>query len=121
MEEQSHGNPASGLDVQQQARIRAFIARVDARFTYAKTVPEHPHEYLARSWLDPELQADFDTFRELIREHGYRGTFWNQTWTYLDVDGWKYWESKSWFEDGGRMLNRARLDESVQTGPAESP
>jgi hypothetical protein len=53
----------------------------------------------------------------LIRKHGYRGTFRNQTWTCLDVDGWKYWESKSWFGDGGEMLNRARLEEPVQAWP----
>ena len=97
--------------------MRVFIARVGARFTYAKSVPEHPHEYLVRSWLSPELQADFDHFREMIRKHGYRGTFWDQTWTYLDVDGWKYWESKSWFGDGDKMLNRAWLEEPSDRGP----
>jgi hypothetical protein len=67
--------------------------------------------------LSPELQVDFDMFRELISKHGYQGTFWNQTWTYLELDGWKYWESKSWFGDGGKMLNRARLKESAQMRP----
>ena len=114
MGQESHGSPADALDVEQEARIKAFIARVDARFTYAKTVPEHPHEYLARSWLSPELKAEFDRFRELICKHGYPGTFWNQTWTYLDVDGWKYWESTSWFGDGGKMLNRARLEDPLR-------
>ena len=103
MGQESRGSPAGALDVEQEARIRAFIARVDARLTYA-----------TRSWLLRELQADFDQFRDLIRKHGYPMTFWNQTWTYLDVDGWMYWESKSWYADGGKMLNRARLQ-----GPAE--
>ena len=41
-----------------------------------------------------KLQMTFDRFLELIKEHGYRGTFWNQAWTYLEVDGYKYWESR---------------------------
>jgi hypothetical protein len=72
--------------VAQKARISAFITRVEARFTYAKTAGEHRHEYLARSWLPPELQADFDQFRELIRKHGSAGAFWDRSLTYLDVD-----------------------------------
>ncbi len=94
---------------------RAFVARVEARFRYAKTVPQHPHEYLVRSWLAPELQADFDRFCQLIARHGYAGVFWHQTWVYLDVDGWRYWESKSWFGEGGKILNRARNEDAQLT------
>jgi hypothetical protein len=108
MGQQSHRTSGARFDAEQEARARGFIAQVDARFTYAKTLPEHPHEYLARSWLPPELRTDFDHFLASVRKHGYRGTFWNQSWTYLEVDGWKYWESKSWFADGGKILNRAR-------------
>jgi hypothetical protein len=97
-----------GLPGEDLAHIRGFLAQVDAQFTYAKTVPEHPHEYLVRSWVAPELHPNFDRFCRLVAKHGYRATFWNQTWVYLDVDGWHYWESKSWFGEGGKILNRAR-------------
>jgi hypothetical protein len=97
-----------GLDTADLSRAKAFIAQVDAKFRYAKTLPEHPHEYLVRSWLPSDLQAEFDWFCRLIAKHGYRGTFWQQTWVYLSVDEWRYWQSKSWFGDGGKILNRAR-------------
>lgn len=89
------------VDGEDLTRARAFIAQVEARFRYANTVPEHPHEYLVRAWLTPELQADFEEFCQLIARHGYRGVYWHQTWVYLDVDQWRYWESKSWFGERG--------------------
>jgi hypothetical protein len=99
---------------QDMVRAQAFIARVEPGFRFARSVPEAPHWYLVRSRLDPDLQAEFDWFRGLIREHGYPGTFWNVTWTYLNMpDGFKYWTSREWFGEGdgvGGMLNRARLD-----------
>lgn len=69
---------------------RAFIA--SARFTYAKSVPEAPHEYCLRSWVDSN---DFDRFMILIAEHGYAGRFWKQRWRYLNVDEWRYWRSRT--------------------------
>lgn len=90
---------------------RRFIAV--CRFTYAKSVPEAPHEYLVRRLLTPDLQADFDTFAALIGQHGYRGRFQGATFTYLNVvheDGssWRYWQSSSYFPpDPDGMLNRA--------------
>ncbi len=91
---------------------RAFIARVE--WTYAKSLPAHPHEYLARAKLAPELQDAFDQFVALIESDGYTGRFWQQTWRYIDLDGWAFWPSMSWYgPDAGRpatMLNRRRLD-----------
>jgi len=45
-------------------RARGLIAT--CRWTYARTVPEHPHEYALRAWLRPEDQAVFDWFAALI-------------------------------------------------------
>jgi hypothetical protein len=88
-------------------RARAFIAK--ARWVFAKSVPQHPHEYSLRRWLEPALQADFDAFAALIAERGYRGPYWGATWTYLDVDAHKYWISRELHGDG-LIVNRARLD-----------
>ena len=52
-------------------RAGAFIAI--CRWTYAKTVPQHPHEYSLRSWLTSEQQEVFDWFVALIAQHGYPG------------------------------------------------
>ena len=84
-----------GAEGEDLTRARAFTSQVDTRFTYAKTVPEHPHEYLVRSWLAPELRAEFDRLCQLIAEHGYSGVFCHQTWVYLDVDQWRQFGSQS--------------------------
>jgi hypothetical protein len=68
------------LDRDDLALARSFVAA--CRFTYARTVPEHPHEYCLRDWVDGEA---FDRFVTLIAAHGYPGSFWHQRWTYLDV------------------------------------
>jgi hypothetical protein len=100
--------PGNAIDADDLDFARAFFGRVEARFTFAKTLPEHPHEYLVRSWLSPELRADFDRVCSLIVKRGYKGAFWHQTWVYLDVAEWRYWESRSFYGNGGPILNRAR-------------
>jgi hypothetical protein len=98
----THAQPtADELD-----RAHGLIAT--CRWTYAKTVPEHPHEYCLRAWLSPERQTDFDWFAALVARHGYSGRFWNQSWVYLDVGDHKYWVSSELFGDG-RIVNRAGL------------
>lgn len=91
-------------------RARGLIAT--CRWTYAKTVPEHPHEYALRAWLSPAGKAEFDWFAGHIAEHGYSGRFWNRSWVYLDVDDRKNWVSSELFGDG-LIVNRARLGARV--------
>lgn len=93
------------------ARARGLIAV--CRWTYAKTVPEAPHEYCLRAWLSPEGQAELDWFVRLIWQHGYDGLFLGQRWRYLDVDGHKYWTSMT-TDRTGQIINRARLSEPDQ-------
>jgi hypothetical protein len=71
------------------------------------TVPEHPHAYCLRAWV--RHPQEFDRFVALIAERGHPGRFWHREWTYLDVDGFKYWESKT-LDRSGLIVNRARLD-----------
>jgi hypothetical protein len=99
-----------GLDAEQEARAGMFVANVPWRF--ARTVPEHPHEYCLESWLSPQLRAAFDWFTDVIARHGYTGRFWDQRWTYLNLaDGFKYWESKT-LDKTGRIINRTRTRQS---------
>jgi hypothetical protein len=92
---------------------RSFIAV--CRFTYAKSVPESPHEYSHRNWSAD--QAAFDRFAALIREHGYKGRFLSTVYTYVDLEGHRYWTSPSYFPPGSVMLNRA----SNTLAPARRP
>ena len=96
-----------------EARARAFISEVEHLFTYAKSVPEAPHEYLIRARLSAEQQVEFDWLVALIERIGYRGPFWGSTWRYVDIGEFKFWTSREWHGDGpgvNGMLNRARID-----------
>jgi hypothetical protein len=63
-----------------------FIARAPWRF--AKTMPHMPHEYTVRGETADE---EFEWFVRFIRGHGYRAEFGGRCYTYLELDGWKYW------------------------------
>ena len=102
-----------GLDADQEARARSFVAKVP--WTFARTVPEHPHEYCLRAWLSREQQTAFDWFADVIARHGYRGRFWGQEWTYLDLgDGFKYWESQT-VDRTGRIINRTQRQSGTRS------
>ena len=82
------------------------------RFTYAKSVPNSPHECCVRSWIPADRQDGYDRFVRLIKQHGYRGRFLVTTYTYLNVaaedgESWRYWESPSYFPPGSTIINRA--------------
>jgi hypothetical protein len=94
--------PADELDF-----ARDFIAA--CAFTYAKSVPDSPHEYCLRVWLDDQHKGDFDRFTKLITQIGYKGKFMTTVYTYLDVDGWRYWQSRT-INGTGRIINRANND-----------
>ena len=77
--------PADVLDF-----AREFIAK--NRWIYAKTMPEHPHEYCLRvNCVKNGTEEEFVRFAELIRQHGYRGRFHKTRLTYMNVDDWRYW------------------------------
>ena len=63
-----------------------FVAKAPWRF--AKTMPDQPHEYTVRGET-PE--QDFEWFVLYIREHGHRANYDDKSYTYLEVDGYKYW------------------------------
>ena len=61
---------------------------------------EGPHEYIVDKW-DPAL---FQTITSLIRLDGYRGTFLNKGYRYLDIGVHRYWQIDI-------ILNRTRNDQ----------
>lgn len=66
--------------------IKAFIS--SSKWTYAKTMPDWPHNYIVRG---PENEAMFVKIVEHIRAHGYEGQFFAKKITYFDEDGYTYW------------------------------
>lgn len=93
---------------------RAYIEK--ARWKFASTMPDWPHEYTVKAWRS-ELVTDFEAFCLLIRTEGFVEPWPPAAATpiyhnhYLVIDGWKYWAMGS---DGDRdpieeltVLNRA--------------
>ena len=91
------------------ASLEEFVSRVGWRF--ASTMPEIPHEYTVAgketAGVPPVPDAWYVWFTEQIADHGYQAKFGGRAYTYLDVDGWKYWSLIS--QDGVTIINRARL------------
>ena len=66
--------------------LRRFVDR--ETWTYAKTMPKWPHEYIVRDRVDEEL---FEQLVRHIRKHGYDGRFYRKRITYYEEDGLVYW------------------------------
>jgi hypothetical protein len=67
--------------------LRLFIAK--STWTFAKTMPETPHEYTLRK--DAQVDLEFVEFVEHIRAVGYNERFFSKTFRYFDFEGWSYW------------------------------
>ena len=66
--------------------LRNFICR--EKWTYAKTMPKWPHEYIVREQVDEDL---FIQLVEHIRANGYQGNFYKKKIIYYDEEGFAYW------------------------------
>jgi hypothetical protein len=64
------------------------LYRDNCHWRVAKSGP--PHEYTIRDWR-PEADEDFARVAAGIREFGYSQAFFENTYTYFDLDGLKYW------------------------------
>ena len=84
--------------------MRAFAA--GRRWQFARTMPRMPHEHTVREWHEDE--AAFEQAVRLIRDTGYQRAFGKRTFTYLDLDGWKYWTMGAPIPET-TVLNRAKL------------
>lgn len=77
----------------------------DAPFRLAKTMPKIPHEYTRRSeWNNDDK---FEWVVMFIRENGVKEKFWQREFTYLYVNGYKYWTMGSPIEQT-ILINRAK-------------
>lgn len=82
----------------------------DISWTYAKTMPEWPHEYIARKNVD---EAQFIEMVQHIRKHGYHGSFYEKSITYYDADGMVYWTMGAPIEET-TIVNRCRKQDSYE-------
>lgn len=88
--------------------LSAFIA--SSHWTFAKTMPQWPHEYLVRDRVDEQL---FVRLVCHIRANGYQGKFYRKNITYYDADGMVYWTMGAPLKET-IIINRCRKEDSYE-------
>ena len=91
------------------ARLRRFVD--EEEWTFAKTMPEWPHEYLVRDRVDEGL------FEELIHHicaHGADQRFYDRSHRYFEEAGKLYWTMGAPVEETV-IINRCRKEDSFES------
>lgn len=71
-------------------RARAFVRR--ATWTFASSMPWHPHEYVARRDCRQQgIESDFLDFVQTIEDEGYWRLWGKHRWRSLALDEHVYW------------------------------
>lgn len=88
--------------------LREFVD--SSQWTFAKTMPEWPHEYIVRERVDENL---FVLLVHHIRTSGYEGKFYQKSITYYDYGGMVYWTMGAPLEET-IIINRCREENSYE-------
>ncbi len=88
--------------------LRDFVD--SAEWTFAKTMPEWPHEYIVRGRVDEDL---FVQLVRHIRQHGFEGRFYQRVLTYFAEDGLLYWTMAGAVEET-TIINRCKEEGSYE-------
>ena len=86
--------------------LREFID--SSQWTFFRTMPEWPHEYIVREDVDEKL---FLQLVHHIRANGYEGKFYLTSITCYDDGGMVYWTSEKPLEDT-IIINRCKKENS---------
>lgn len=87
--------------------LREFIER--NQWIYARTMPEHPHEYVVLQKCT--LADSFFQFAMTIRRFGYDEYFFSKKIRYFDVDRRRYWTM------GDLLVTTCVLNRAMNTRP----
>lgn len=99
-------NPIPSLPFPKELRL--FVEQ--ETWTYAKTMPEWPHEYLVRERVDEEL---FVMMVKHIRKNGFQGRFYQKPITYFAEFGMIYWTMGAPIEET-IIINRCKEEGSYE-------
>jgi len=91
------------------ARLRAFADNVE--WTFAKTMPEWPHEYIVRERIDEQLFVDLVGH---IRTHGRSGRFYERVIVYYEEAGLVYWTMGAPLAET-IIVNRCRTEDTYES------
>jgi hypothetical protein len=81
-----------------------------AQWTFAKTMPDWPHEYIVRDKVDNRFFVELVTH---IRNNGYIGNFYQKEIIYSDNDGLVYWTMGAPIEET-TIINRCKKENSFE-------
>jgi hypothetical protein len=88
--------------------LRHFVK--GAKWTYAKTMPQWPHEYIVRERVDEDL---FERLVRHIRSNGFEGQFYRKQITYYEEDGLLYWTMGAPLDET-TIINRCKREDSYE-------
>ena len=89
--------------------LREFVN--EEKWTYAKTMPKWPHEYIVRERVDENL---FAKLVQHIRANGYQENFYKKKITYCDDDGLVYWTMGAPIDET-IIINRCKKENSYKS------
>ena len=78
--------------------------------TFAKSMPEWPHEYIVRERVD---EGHFVRLVWYIRANGYKDKFYQKSIPYCDDGGFVYWTMGAPLRET-TILNRCRKENSYE-------
>ena len=67
-------------------KLRYFVR--GQKWTFAKTMPQWPHEYIVRERVDENF---FEELVRHIRANGFEAPFYDEKYIYYEEDGMLYW------------------------------
>ena len=88
--------------------LRVFVQ--NEKWTYAKTMPQWPHEYIVRERVD---EKPFEQLVRHIRANGHEEAFYQETFVFHEEDGWLYWTMGAPISET-IIINRCRKENSYE-------
>lgn len=82
----------------------------EAKWTFAKTMPQWPHEYILGNRVDPNL---FQQLVRHIRANGHEEAFYQETFIYFEEDGMLYWTMDALISET-TIINRCKKQNSYE-------
>ena len=89
--------------------LRNFVDNEE--WTFAKTMPKWPHEYIVRERVDEKL---FVALVRHIREKGYEGKFYKKSITYYNDGELVYWTMGAPLDET-IIVNRCNKEDSYES------